>query len=905
MLNVAPHPSPWLRRQRGKQQRKPLNHFHQVIDDVNQLTAEIEALECNVDNALLGHLEFERIVEGYHEIVARPNTLSSESLEQLLALGNRTLEDEGLVLLRRGDVLPWLQLARLDIGDWERHLIIAFVSGSEQAFYRYSPVTPHLISDDSYQKTWIDCTTVFPVSDDDDDWIGHWEQTIEREAFATTSLLLHNLLERSGLAPLAALARLACPGLMDLIEVKILADWLSLPNKMRGRRLTTMGGTAALAHLIHGASIGLETPLDAATQAAVESQVQTLVTRAQALLAPMEPSLGVANQRTLGSIQLGLLSTGVVIPSLHGQLTALDAPAAKLARRLRERLAEPRRYQPGGVPLSLPIDIADLESDGPRKLLAVLYLQEIYADFHARHLQAEYDKWMIESSGCPQPFFSDLPLEPRVKAAVGAQILGDFQSVINSTPNHLFDLSRIPIPESCHEEERKALAGMMNTLEEAIKKAVLFLWVRRALGEPVTPIFEDWLAQYESRYPYRGHGVSNLTQLLEPALFFSEPRFQHLLRHESSTYVKPWRNIRALARLMTSYINPPDNDWAALHRHVIVPMASAMIDMGLKIVSGSGELGSMTAATNALSLMNTWRKPWPNFFQRPVSFRDQRLLAVNESKQPIEVVDAPPGYPWVYEELKRRNASTIRRLAQALEASPRQPRPSIVHAQTGGPLVDPMAIRLAHTGRFWRTVHKVNRPVALHPVLALLMDFSGSMRQELVDSAKNVAVSLAEALGTRATVLFYLYTTGGIGYRLIQIMDGQAGSMSKMAALAAPETRAGSGWNPDAACLLGVLAELERVNPQGAATICHLADFELCASLAVSGLDSPEQELHYALDRVLKAGHRYIAARVGSDESDPISPAVAHDYLYLGSDNTLDPGAVTALLAILRKQWKI
>ncbi len=890
----------------------------QGVAAVNRVAASLDGLEERTRGVHIdGHAKSQDAFRQLKAILEEPMTEEGETLAKLLDPNATILEGYGYDILRFGFPVPFLQLVKLDSWGTRRRTIIKFLAGEPRASRRFSAATPNLLMD-ARGQVFVDASgVVLPPAEDlpadrdededggkDDGWRDHWRLSRERRTFVTATIRLFEFFARNGFAVPGMVAEKA--GLWQIrsvMRLKALADYtlVGLSGSLHDK--SGPAERAALAHVAQGPVLErlVGGPLlDPGRHRDIAALIKELVTDPVERVLALEKKDGsTLGRRSLASIELGLFGNPLVLTrEAMEQLRGIEqGNAVEAETMVIEMLANLPPTSDIGRPrktmLAEQIDAVDLESSsGTRRMLAASHIQKRFLAFHESVLAPRYSELMLDYGGCPMPLSGVLPVEIRMKAAVGAQLMGDFQKVVPTLPAEAFDISHIPMPVGKEEEKnREALKAILTQFQNILKQRFVFEDVKLSFGAGVKGVQASWLAYFEENCTYRGCGISGLGDLIFPCMFFSDTRFELLVKYEYAFHRDAWLKIRGVLSDLPRYYRKEKKDWVAIRRNIVLPTIDAFTSMALRFVRGIAE--------QPAQIGNPLPTPTVNPFARPASFLERRHMAVAESNAPIEVVAPPPGNAFQYQALVARNAAHIRRLKNTA-ARPSVVRPLLVHARERGPLIDPNALSTAFTGRIFRDIKRRPRKVPnRRHTLLMLMDFSGSMGKAKVDAAKDLAITLAEAFANEADIFFYLYTTGGPGYRLIRVLDSRNRSMSFMASLAARETESGTGGNPDAAALLAAKQLLKEADVHEGAVIAHIADFELCPSLNL-GLGNAEVELHYAVRRVVP-DHHYIAARVGTN-ADPIK-GIDHDYLHLGDGNAIPEPVITGLVTILRRVW--
>ena len=537
------------------------------------------------------------------------------------------------------------------------------------------------------------------------------------------------------------------------------------------------------------------------------------------------------------------------------------------------------------------LDAADLES--PNRVRRYMAVAEVirpgYEEFmRGSEVAKRYERSAKPLPHCPMPIDGPEPLDMRLKAALFSLLLADLKGTVLRVPETLFEWTA---PKSMGEEEAKAQKSIHDTLVKALRQRML-VEVMRQLSPSTARLSEVWLTMVEGRFQHTGCGVDSVDNLLFPCLFFHEQLFEHLLRNEHEIYRQSWSRLRSIGAQLPPAVSA--RAWPEVRR-IIAMMFKEFSELSLRQVHG-----------NKAGVNNPLPPPVFEPFEAPKNFFSERFLQIEEASAPVQVVTAAPGNPADYERMVARLTPHIQKLRR-LESQPMEEQAGLAGHAKFGPLLDPLRLPLYPLGHLlFSRVSYAPEPIrGKRRLVAILMDFSGSMDSCRVDTAKQAAIVIAEGLhggGASFDLEFYLYNTAGPLYRLCLIYkssDRRFGGRAALASITNRDYTSGDGWNPDAAALLAMKSMFDQ-NPEAVgAVLVHLGDHEYCSSLGHRFPDA-RQEVAYAVQKLLDAGkYHYIAARVGKDE-DPLPTTIPHSYIHF-PDQPLTVEKMADLYHILRR----
>ena len=772
----------------------------------------------------------------------------------------------------------------------ERVFVIIEILAGEYVLRRFSPATRLLGADgdgNRYVDSW--CTTRYNG--------GSWVDFLVRDQFVDIVAGLDQLLQRIGGCHAARLANvLSYRDILTVYSHLLFAELLAEPRKNSGRFSRPSIRREALR-----LAFGDEIPASLLNLEAISPEVRDEVTAwvwnritnpINAALEAVVQSGGLLPQRSLMSYLGAFESAPALVPeSFYPVMEKATIAACDLLPKIqRAILKRTKRRQKSPVHVSdiPPLHVSDLESrDRVRQCLAVT--NEIMPNFESfltgSGIEHKYLDCNKETPNCPMPVEGCEPIDLRLKAAVFLLLLDDLKDVTLPFPAQAFQYNPSP---GMNEERAKACKLMVDQLGSTLR---YYLACRQVMGkaERLNGMAEAWLSMIEGRVRVAGGGIDSQTDFIVPVLFFSDALVQHLLRNEPDNVRQSWLSVRATASLIADAMMKCD--LVAANRH-IRELMSLMEAFWLAVIENGS--GAGTGCANPFAI------PRGNVFAPPNNFLSENIHILAEAAAPIQVVTAPPGRPEKYAELVRHVQPFINRLRQ-LESLPCEEEAALTGYSRNGPVIDPNRLHLFPLGHLmFSTVLYQKEPLpGVRRIVSILVDFSGSMNEARVNTAKNAAIVLAEGL-SGFDIELWAYNTAGALYRMTQIFRSADRKLNGPAALSAithRDMKSGSGWNPDAAVLLMTKELFDRNPASEQAVLIHLGDHEYCGSLAGRSYPTATSEVGYAV-RKLSEKYHYIAARVGTD-GDPLPADVPHSYIHF-PDAPLSHQKVEELYGILK-----
>ena len=576
--------------------------------------------------------------------------------------------------------------------------------------------------------------------------------------------------------------------------------------------------------------------------------------------------------RSIGSTMVYKYKSSQVGKHRVLNLSDIEKTAKALLAELKERLAN----DPGmkvGQSFHRDIDVCDLISkSGTRKLMVLNLIGREYLGLieGSKTLSQMYREQGKTPPSCPAPYLGTIEVRFRLKAAALARLLTDYES------NVPIKLSKLNLCPPCHFQDEAQQKAAVQCYEKLIKMTDMKLSLLCLIYQtPALASFADaYILHWECEYNYIGGGVDSVDQLLFPAFFFHQDALSNMLSFEYCDFKNAWMNIRGYSDKLKQFQDKSSTvDLYAIKDQIINPIFLQLKSMNLFAVSND---------------LNEIKPPWSDVkdvFFVPKPEGDGELHDVSESQSPVSFRQAPPGDGNQYDQFKAALQPAIEQLKK-IDFSPRAIKPTLRHCAIRGHNFDPQRLHLYKLGQdaaLMQSIRYVAKPVNSRPYLvSILFDFSGSMGEARVNLGKEVSVILAEGLQGCFEVDINLYTCEGSLFQLTSIFDSTQRKLIGKDALAAmftDSTRTGTGWNPDAACLLGLAQEKTRIGKRGG-TVVHITDASFCGSLNL-GLSSAIDEMAYAVKKIQDDGFKYVLVRVNNGES-PFAKNVAHDYVVMG-----------------------
>ncbi len=849
----------------GREDRFNLRKLKFTISEMNKIALVAESIEDEALNHLEGH---EKIQQCYRDLnkVVEGEVLPGKKFNEL-ATSTSSLHDlYGYNVLSYGYPVPNAMLARTQYFSRDVEIITKFLHGSHRAYKRYSPVTDSLLADNRSNMRYIDASKVLPWYGKD---IDQWKSMSLYDAIAGTILRMHYFLEKNRYFDIASIAKkMELSHVIDVIRQKLFTDHIFYQFQ---EQYFSYHSEEMMAYAVLYAFQDLpqlSSYMHVTLPEHVHRRIDTLIH--DEIIAPF-------NHIINGNIKAGgalpTRSKGNIIDGCTGVLRKLDIQAEALKHRITETLTVESIKAKGRKKNLLWIDTADLESpSASRKLLAASDIQGNFSKFiqDAKLGEAIYDKVAQDLPNCPMPFHGMCSVGIRLKAAAAAQLLADREKNMLILPDNLFEFKKMKYMQ---EEEIKACEQVSQKTGAMLKHLITFHDLAQSCPT-VIGILNAWLSYFEEIYQYRGCGVDSVDKLLFPVFFFSDIHFQQMIAHEDEWFCNAWINIRNLLKPLPDYVKK--RDWRRVKKEVIDGIFREMLTMNLRTVSGEKNNGDSGQISNPME-----RKSIDPFSPPETHFSYDTML-VEDVSAPFEIVVAPPGNPAKYRSIVELNQPHIRKLKR-LSSIPMSPRGMIRRFSRSGPLFDELRLdQYQHCELVFSTVQYRNMPVpGGREQVVTLFDFSGSMGSSRVWAAKNVSVTISEGL-KHCDVMLYLYNTNGQFYRLTEIYNSQQKLIGQngLASITMPGTDSGTGWNPDAAALLAMNEIIEKKTGKRKTVFIHISDHEWCKSLDNSKFTSTLGEMEYAVNRLIDNGHRYIAARIGTD-ADPFSESdLPHHYIH-------------------------
>lgn len=513
-----------------------------------------------------------------------------------------------------------------------------------------------------------------------------------------------------------------------------------------------------------------------------------------------------------------------------------------------------------------------LSSNKHRRLFAARDLSDYWPGFKERYYELGEDE---DQPSCPMPLpGTGIPASLRIQAALGAAIVNRYGSKQYDLPEDLFF-----VPELSD-----AAKLIIRELNSCLRFRLAF---DRLLREKKSgAILESYLAYYEKLYVHWQGGISSISNLIFATAFFHDRLFDHHIRLEENYYRDAWTNVRGtINRIVESYRK---QDFIQLSS-IIQECTNAVAELCPKYVDRLNRDNDVL--DNALRLESLTP------FQMPGNMLSTAFGMIEEAGSPFQIRTTGPGSLAAYDNFVRKLEPAIKALRklrfQRTETVTRR-----IGRKSSGNRFDPRRLHLVRLGE---SALLFSRPdIEEHPSMEklnveMLLDFSGSMSQDVLLPAKQVVAALAEALNNHCEVRCHRYYSDASFFQLVKIFDTRLKKLAgreMLASLTDTSCRSGIGGNPDAAALLYV-EDLIKRDPQAQKSLIFLvSDHFYCSSLLqhIAGGKATE-EVAYALKRLTDAGHHVVLIRVGSEGNDPIDQDVPHGYIHFVSGESLNSRA--------------
>ncbi len=882
-----------------------LDSLKQVITEANKIALKVKDIPARSGgNHWTANTTLKKVSEELKNVY-QTKIVNEKSLKDLISPTSPTaLYYAGYKILLGRQIVPMLMLAEVDRA-YGVDVIINFTHGSHDAYRRYNPLVKMLLSDGSGSR-FIDSTCIANINA-----IDLWKRYALLESIADIVMHAHYMTEKNGYYHLSLTAHtFGLSNIIRLLALKIFADHLLYyrPSQWYSRfhsdEQLAKNDKAYVFDVIPEPLLALSY-----LPAGVHRKIEQLIDHSLAgdlhnAVAKQGEYGGALLQRTLGSAIAGC-NNGVTkkdLPGCPAELLELEGRASDLWD---EAVALLNMRRTGGTDkerLFLPVDISDFESNSPqRKLLAAVECQKNWEKFVAGCNLNEmvYEKLMKEVSNCPMPYTADQPVGQRLKAAVTGQLMSDLgvgATTFYHLPNHVFSYQKDP---SLGDERNKAVEKMHNEVGNMMQRLISFNYLREVSQKKIDGVFDSWLSFHEEHCRYNGCGVSSVEQLIFPAFFFSDMRFREMIAEEEDWFRNPWLKIRGHLKDFGIYFEA--KNWHKIYQ-IISKISDEIKKLSLTLIKDDGALPAQEILNQAVPSAAAAAAP---FSPPPAHFSSEQVV-VCESLAPVQLVKAPPGSAARYEQLVAKNAHFIRKLRR-IDSVFRKHCTSFKRYAKTGPIFDDLRLPFYQEGELLYSMVQYTPKIVpgQKSQVIILFDFSGSMGEDKVAKAKDVAVIMAEGLKERFDIQLYLYTTNGIFYELINIFDSEDKTAGKigLASITANDTSRGRGWNPDAAMILAVNNILKGRPDKRRYTLIHISDCEFCKSLARSDLANGLEEVELAARRIIDEGNSYVVARIGKDEDPFALSNVRHEYLHF-PDGVLKEAKVDELYKALARATK-
>lgn len=881
-----------------------LHKLKNVITEVNGIAEKVE----NVASHSGGHhgIVNEKLKEYGEDLkfLFQSAITGKSNLKDLVSQSSPTaLYYAGYKILSGKQTVPFLMLVEIDRA-YGIDAVLNFVHGSHEAYRRFNPLVANLLSDGTSTR-FVDATKTAGLSEGDG-----WRRYAFVEKVADIVTHMHYLTEKNGLYNLSLAAKaFGLSGVLKVFALKIYADHLHLYKPKQ--RFSQFHSDKSVSDLskhyvfdnIPGHLLTLE-DLPTATHRKLEQLIDhSIISGFDEVTMKRAEYGGALVHRSLGNIVSGCEGGSgpddnrVPCPSELLEIEKRapdiwDEAVALLSRKPMGRADKERPF--------LAVDIFDFESNSvQRKLLAAGECQKNWEMFISGCNLGEtvYEKLLKEPPNCPMPYSADQPVGQRLKAAVTGQLMSDIgvgATAFYPLPAYIFAYKKDP---SRGEERNKAMEKMHTEVSTMIQRLIAFHFLREATQNKIDDILDGWISFQEKNYRFAGVGVSSVETFIFPAFFFSDIRFHEMLAGEQDWYISPWLKIRKHLKDFGTCFE--GRNWHGIHK-IILEIFSEINKLSLITIDTIGILSSQ-------DIFAAIQPPAVSPFSPPSAHFSKEQIAVPESLAPVQLITSAPGNASRYERIVKRNEQFIKKLRR-IDSNILKPCTSFKRRAKTGPIFDDQRLPFWQEGELLYSMvqYKPKSVPGQKTQVVILFDFSGSMGQEKVAKAKDVAVIMAEGLKERFNIQLYLYTTNNTYYELIKTFDSEDRTAGKMglASITANDTMEGRGWNPDAAMLLAVNGIMKGGAIKHQYILIHISDCEFCKSLNRSDLANGTEEVGLASKRIVDEGNSYVIARVGNKDEDPFQNSdIQHEYIYF-PDGVLKDSKVDELYRILLKATK-
>ncbi len=851
-----------------------------AVERINAASIEMAGLaEKSNGISLFGHRNSVRINKELNTMLSELTFSNGKKIGEEFATAGHTLINNHFLKLIKVPSPGLTRLCLAAVDDWGHLPVITRVLAGGDALHRDHPLFTDLVHDGS--KYYFDASEISGER--------AWQMRGELARLAHAG---HYWLEYLMLLPLSRTAKtVQAHHLYALVSAWVLLEWCSdwqlhrsrfWFEKKSGRNEREDPGQAALDRLLQGFPFPVQAGIRWCPTAECRESLTELIRSALA------PAMELLNTRSLdqGGALTARISSNMAIAQgrdvykkLADSLLALDGSLASAAQEvkaaLRQSMAAPTRDRASGIQMERrPVAPADLLAMEPVRNLAAMELVQTryWSPFVAGF--AHLYETETEQPGAPMPHIGVLPLSLRLAAAAGSTLLAKTLAGKVQLPDAVFAAEEY-LAEGPNLDTRKQIHAHVKNI---FLRYLAFQEVCAKAEGSMTP--DAWLTWVEHNFLYAGGcGVDSVTTLIFPAFFFSDMKFNHLLRFEDAGFQRVWRAVRAeIATLYPLYMQRNFNDL----KQRFITIFKVVRDLNLRHAE------DLESTNNGGSPPPFLVPPAEDPFALPPNVFTREHLLLEEANAPIEFERLGGGNPAALQHMIQRLSpfiSQLRRLhAQPLETMPRLRGRFANGLDFDMERLDAVMIGEAEAPFISVDYRPAPRPDTRYTV-RILVDFSGSMGKERVGLAKDFALALSLGLKNFDVVL-YFYSTKVNFYQLIEVFDSRRrklGGLGALASICDKRYDSGWGWNPDAACLLAVRAIMDRESGMARhhnIVVC-LGDMEFCGSLKAGIAGNATAEVVYAARKLLADGHRLIIGRCGINQDPFPSDEVQHGYLHL------------------------
>lgn len=882
-----------------------------AVERINAASDKMAGLAAKSGgSSIYGHRNSVRINKALNrDLNALTFSNGKKVAEEFAAAGHTLVNNHYLKLIKAPSPgLAKLCLCRVD--GWGRLPVITKVLAGGDVLHRDHPLFACLVHDGG--RYYVDASKDGTAGNEEGDW-NAWRMNDE---LARLGGAAHYWLEYLMLLPLAMVAKAVdAQHLLGLAAAWVLvewsADWQTVQRAAWSRAEPDASASqpddprqAALDRLLQGFPFSIRADCRWLPAAEYRERMAGTIRKALAPAMDLLTARNMDNGGALPARQAGNLAIalgGDVPRTLADELHALNQASAPLARQvgaaLRKSMKLHARADSGPVVRTYerrPVEPADLLAIEPvRNLAAMELVQSRYWSPFVEGFAHLYES-ETERPGAPMPHAGVLPLSLRLAAAAGSTLLARTLAGKVQLPDAVFAADTFLVEGPDLDVRKQIHAHVKNNF---IRYLAFQDVVAKAEGS-ATP--DAWLTWVEYNCLYAGGcGVDSVSALIFPAFFFSDLKFDRLLRHEDEHFKRIWRAVRT--EIATLYPLYKRRDMIGLKQR-FARLFEKVRDLNLRHAESIEPADEKGAPPTFLT------SPAEDPFAAPSNVFTREHLVLDEANAPIEYERLGGGNPAALQHMIQRLTPYIT-LLRRLHAQPFVALPRLRGRFSNGLDFDMDRLDAVMVGETEAPFLSVDHRPAPRPdvryTVRILVDFSGSMGKERVGLAKDFALALS--LGLRNfDVVLYFYSTKGSFYQLIEVFDSRRrklGGLGALASICDNKYDSGWGWNPDAACLLAIRALMDR-EPGIAGRrnlLVYLGDMEFCSSLKAGIAGHAAGEVAYAARKLLADGHRLIIGRCGTDHAPFHPDEIPHAYFHL-PETGIDHPTVRLLYRLIHAQ---